>query len=469
MELGSVNGILIGISAISIAAAAYSFSQYRSKKNEGLSLKEEIEADTKKLELLKKSLKIKKYDLEDSKTKLQNISKTLAEKEQDYQHLKHLESEREKLERSITIKVQLEEKLKAIKESIDVYSPQYDLINQGFFEEPQYLYETSERFKVEIKEIRLQQKAMIQEKEAVIIPDEIVVIEDIAQVKKILQGQVKMILRAYNIECDILIESVKPSNFANTLERIQKAADDLEKTVISFKCGFRSEYVDLKYRECELQYQFKLKQQEEREEQRLIKEQMREEERARREYEKALREAQEEENMYQVALEKARKELEIASSDEQSELMSRIMLLEQKLKEAEEKEGRAKSMAEMTKRGHVYIISNIGSFGENVYKIGMTRRLEPMDRVKELDDASVPFTFDVHAMVFSEDAPKLEKQLHKIFSHDRVNAINFRKEFFKTDLINIKEKVIEITGSDTDFKMTAIAEEYYESLKFRKM
>ncbi len=463
------NEALIGISTVSVAIAAYSMHKYHSKKNEGFSLKEEIVHGTKSLDLIKKSLRSKQSSLKISENEFVKLSRMLKEKEDDYTYLKHLESEREELEKSLKIKLRLEEELKTIKESIDIYSPQYDLINQGFFEEPDYLYETSERFKIEIKELRNQQKRMIQAKEAVTIPDEIVLIQDAIQAKRILRGQSKMILRAFNIECDVLIASVKPSNFSNTLERIQKAADDLEKTALSFKCGLNSSYVNLKYQECELQYQFKLKQQEEREEQRLIKEQMREEERARREYEKALRKAQEEERMYEDAIEKARKELEIASTDERDELNAKIKMLEEKLKEAEENEGRAKSMAEMTKRGHVYIISNIGSFGENIYKIGMTRRLEPMDRVKELGDASVPFTFDVHAMVFSDNAPRLEKELHRAFSHNRVNAINLRKEFFKVNLIDIQKKVVEITGSETEFKLTAIAEQYYESLKFGKV
>ena len=133
------------------------------------------------------------------------------------------------------------------------------------------------------------------------------------------------------------------------------------------------------------------------------------------------------------------------------------------LAEAEAKEQRAKSMAQQTRKGHVYVISNIGSFGENVYKIGLTRRLEPMDRVKELGDASVPFSFDVHAMIYVEDAPALESALHREFTHKRVNAVNLRKEFFTIDLESIKEAVNKIAGVDADFNMTVLAEEYYES------
>ena len=120
-------------------------------------------------------------------------------------------------------------------------------------------------------------------------------------------------------------------------------------------------------------------------------------------------------------------------------------------------------MAQQTKRGHVYIISNIGSFGENVYKIGMTRRLEPLDRVKELGDASVPFHFDIHAMIFSEEAPTLENELHKAFANKKVNMVNYRKEFFKVTLDEIEQKTKEI-GLGTEFLRLPEANEYKETL-----
>ena len=120
-------------------------------------------------------------------------------------------------------------------------------------------------------------------------------------------------------------------------------------------------------------------------------------------------------------------------------------------------------MAEQTRRGHVYIISNVGSFGDNVYKIGLTRRLDPALRVKELGDASVPFAFDVHAMIYTADAPAVEAALHREFKRHRVNAVNFRKEFFNVDLQSIKNAVDKITGGEAEFKMTAVAEEYFES------
>ncbi|EIN4959750.1 GIY-YIG nuclease family protein, partial [Escherichia coli] len=144
-------------------------------------------------------------------------------------------------------------------------------------------------------------------------------------------------------------------------------------------------------------------------------------------------------------------------------LEQKIAELQLKYEEAEAKNQRAISMAQQTRSGHVYIISNIGSFGEDVYKIGMTRRLEPLDRVRELGDASVPFSFDVHAMIYSDDAPSLENHLHKVFNEKQVNKINSRKEFFNVNLKEIKS-VIEDMNINAHWTMFAEAKEYRESL-----
>lgn len=200
----------------------------------------------------------------------------------------------------------------------------------------------------------------------------------------------------------------------------------------------------------------------EQEEQRAIREQMREEEKARRDIEKALKQAEKEERMLAKAMTEARKQLEGANEEERAQFQARLNELEQQLEEAESRGQRALSMAQQTKRGHVYIISNIGSFGENVLKIGMTRRLEPLDRVKELGDASVPFSFDVHAMIYSEDAPALEHKLHRQFAECQVNRINPRKEFFNVPLTEIRE-AIEKEALEVHWTMAAEAWEYRES------
>jgi uncharacterized protein YebE (UPF0316 family) len=357
--------------------------------------------------------------------------------------------------------------LNNLMEKLDLYSRVDELVSNGFFEIPEYLHETSLRFSEEIKRVRQNQKILIKDKKAVEYPASIIINNDKAYSKRILDGQVKLMLASFNIECDILIGKLSPSNFSRTLERIDKLAGSLEKSAATLHCGFNIKYVKLKYEECKLQYQFTLKKQEEQDEQRLIREQIREEQKAIKEFERAILQAEKEEKMYRDLLHKAREELGSASDENRLIAEQRIAELEQQLAEAEAKEERAKSMAEQTRKGHVYVISNVGSFGENIYKIGLTRRLEPMDRVKELGDASVPFSFDVHAMIYVEDAPALESALHREFTRSRVNAVNLRKEFFRTDLQSIKKAVESIAGIDAEFKMTALAEDYYETRRLQ--
>ncbi len=472
MEFNLTAIVFSVLSLIFLITTIYFLLQYKGKKKESISLEDKLSKLNQDIEIAKKQLTDITAQYEDKKIALQHLidlekkENTLHEKIEKYrQSISELKSD---IDQKTTQREELSEEITSIKSDISIFSPTLDLINIGFFEEPEYLFETSDRFKEEIKNIREKQKEIIKNKKAIYIPDEVAITSNSTYAKKVLQGQVNLMLKAFNIECDKLLDTLKPSNFANTLERIDKVATDIEKTSLSLKCGFSQKYVKLKFEECELYYQFILKQQREREEQQRIKEQIREEQKAVREFERALAKAQKEERMYQDALEEAQKQLEIAGDKDKEKLEDKIRLLQKQLEEAIEKEERAKSMAEQTRRGHVYIISNIGSFGEDIYKIGLTRRLEPLDRVKELGDASVPFSFDIHAMIYTEDAPSLESQLHKEFTYNRVNAINFRKEFFNVSLEDIKDRVESITGNGNNFKMTALAEEYHESKKLRE-
>jgi hypothetical protein len=194
---------------------------------------------------------------------------------------------------------------------------------------------------------------------------------------------------------------------------------------------------------------------------------MREEERARKEIESAQKQAEKEEARYAAALEQARREYDTADSAAQEALRKKIELLEKQFEEAHDRKARAISRAQLTRSGHVYIISNIGSFGDQVFKIGMTRRLEPLDRVKELGDASVPFPFDVHAMIYSADAPTLETGLHKRFEGRQINLVNTRREFFNVTLDDIERAVRSLCGQEAEFIRVAIADEYRESHALR--
>ena len=361
----------------------------------------------------------------------------------------------------------LEDNLQDLKSELDLYTRIEDFVGFGIFETPEYLHEMPERYEAEIRRVRERQRELIMNGEAVELAEDIEINGSSKTGSAVLSGQAKLILRAFNIECDILIEKLNPGNFDRTLERIEKVAEGLEKTSVSLATGITLPFIDLKFEECRLVYEYKLKKAEKDEEQRLIREQMREEQKAIREYQKAIADAEKEERIYRDLLEKARQKLQTVHQDEKGELEARILVLEAQLKEAEAKEERAKSMAELTRRGHVYVISNIGSFGEEVYKIGLTRRLDPLDRIRELGDASVPFLFDVHAIIFSEDAPALEAALHQRFHHARVNAVNRRKEFFNVSLDEIRSAALELAGEEIDFRTTVAADEYYETRRLK--
>jgi len=208
-----------------------------------------------------------------------------------------------------------------------------------------------------------------------------------------------------------------------------------------------------------LVHEHREKVQEEREEQRLIREQLRDEAIARRELEEAQERAEKEEERYEELLAAAREAAAHAAEAERARAQAKIEELERRVAEAHANKERAISRAQQTRSGHVYVISNIGSFGEHVYKIGMTRRLDPMDRIWELSDASVPFDFDVHALIYSEDAPALEATFHSAFHPHRMNRVNLRREFFRVELTKIVE-VARSHGATVDFTMVAEAEHY---------
>lgn len=337
-----------------------------------------------------------------------------------------------------------------------------DDLSYGLYE-PHFHFDTSERYKIELNIIREQQKAMIRAKLAATCDKEWEVGGSKTEGKKMIDRQMKLMLRAFNGECDAAVLKVSWNNVQKMRERVAQAFQTINKMGEPVAIDISPSYLELKLKEISLAYEYQEKIQAEKEEQRRIREEMREEEKARREIEKAIEESIREEQAYEKALDKARHEMETAHGEKLEKLKTQMAILEEKLKAAEEKAKRAQSMAEQTKSGHVYIISNIGSFGENIYKIGLTRRLEPEDRVRELGDASVPFEFDIHAMIYSENAPELETKFHKHFRERQVNLINPRKEFFKVSLNEIEEYAKQ-NGLSTEFTKLAEAREYRETL-----
>jgi len=280
---------------------------------------------------------------------------------------------------------------------------------------------------------------------------------------------INFILDAFNGKVDSILSKVKKDNYGTLEQKIKDAYQVVNNNGKAFRNAvITHEYLNARIDELKWAVITQELKWDEQEEQRRIKEQIREEEKARREFEKAIKDAQKEEETLKKLIEKAQKEVEQASEEQKSKYEAKLQELEDKLKIAEDKNQRAISMAQQTKSGNVYVISNIGSFGENVYKIGMTRRLEPLDRVRELGDASVPFGFDVHTMIFSENAPGLERELHKKFLRLQMNKVNPRKEFFKVTLADIKTE-IDSLNINAKWTMTAEARQYRETLAIEQV
>jgi hypothetical protein len=351
---------------------------------------------------------------------------------------------------------------KELKRETKIYQNDLEFIELGIYE-PIFDLETSEKYKEKITEIVNRQKQLIKGGNACICETEWVVGNSRKQGEIMTRRYINLTLRAFNGECDALISKVRWNNIKRFEERIRKALSAINKLGKSNNTFITEKYLNLKIKELQLTYELAHKKYEEKEEARAIRAQQREEERAQREFEKARKDAEIEEKRYQKALEQAQKELGLVSGEKLEELNAQIEQLQQNLKEAHEAKERAISRAQETKSGHVYIISNLGSFGENIYKIGMTRRLEPMDRVKELGDASVPFLFDLHAMIFSENAPQLEKLLHKEFEDKRINKVNYRKEYFNVSLDEIENVIKEKYDKEVDFIKLQVAQQFRET------
>ncbi|MEZ4850727.1 MAG: DUF4041 domain-containing protein [Bacteroidia bacterium] len=361
-----------------------------------------------------------------------------------------------KYKRGVEVYRKLEKEVKLFKDDIE-------MLSFGVYE-PIYDFETSEEYKTRLNQIKERQKQLIKDDKAAICTTTWQVGGSAKQGEIMIKRYIKLSLRAFNGECDSLISKVKWNNIIRIEERIKRAFEAINNLGKSNHVFITDEFFNLKIEELRLTHEYEQKRYEEKEIQRMIREEMREEEKAQREMEKAQKEAEAEEKRFEKALEKAKKELASAHGENLDKLNEQIQQLERELQEAHEQKERAISRAQMTKSGHVYIISNIGSFGEQVYKIGMTRRLEPMDRVKELGDASVPFQFDVHAMIYSENAPELENTLHQKFSDRRVNMINLRREYFKVTLKEIEEAVKDIAGNEIEFTRIPEAQEYRETM-----
>lgn len=422
-----------------------------------------VELEKKSAELEKKCESLSKFseiaDLDNEKNKI--ISQISREKDSFQQEKKILILQIENLKvESDGLSESIEEKRKQIVEldesillqEFGMYSPIYD-------------FATSDAYKDRLDAIRTEQKNMILNKKAATCSEVWTINGSEAQGRVMTSQNIKQILRCFNDECDMLISKVKFNNVTAYIDKIRKSFDALNRMNSKNAVSLSTAYLNLKIEELQLAYEYAVKKQQEKDEQRRIREQMREEAKLQKELEEARKDIEKEQKHYSNALSKINEQLEKCDDVEKDVLLEKKAEIESHLSSLD------KAMEDIDYRqankraGYVYIISNIGSFGENVYKIGMTRRLDPMERVDELGDASVPFKFDVHALIFSDDAPALETALHHAFENKKVNMINGRREFFNVTLDEIEEVVKANYDKTVEFVKIPEAEQYRETQK----
>ena len=333
---------------------------------------------------------------------------------------------------------------------------------------PRYNFMRSDEYKARLLEIRATQKQMIKEKTAAYGATGWTVNNSAAKGKKMVADMQKLLLRAFNAECDDIIEHVTYSNIESSEKRITSSRDAISKLGDMMGISITPSYYKLKIDELYLAFEYQQKRQEEKEEQKEARARMREEAKLAREIEAERKKLEKEQKHYTNALKAIEQQLKTASEadreaieEKRNEIVSQLKKIDKEFKDVDYREANQRA-------GYVYIISNIGAFGENVYKIGMTRRLDPMERVDELGDASVPFDFDVHAMIFSDDAPKLEAALHNAFADRKLNFVNQRREFFNVTLKEIKEVVKKNFDKTVEFVEFPPAEQYRQSLLLKK-
>lgn len=410
------------------------------------------------------------------KEEIKELKKLLNPEQQEIANLvkeiDKLKLEKDKISKEVdklfSKKQELSNKIKLKKKDLILLDDEILMQEFGLYK-PIYDFESSEKYKQAIDNLRVVQKEMIKNKSAVIYSNNWTVDGSKAKGRKMTNDNIKQIIMAFNIECDNLIAKVKYNNIQSIQKRIEKTFERLNKLNESNQVLLTSKYLECKLSELKLVHEYQVKKQEEKEEQKRIREELREEAKLKKELEEAKKNTLKDITHFENALSKLNEQLKSNNlSDEEiknlqlkkEELEKNIDNLNLSLKDIDYRQ-------ENQRVGYVYIISNIGAFGKDVYKIGMTRRLEPMDRIDELGDASVPFNFDVHAMIFADDAPKLENALHKAFENKKLNMVNQRREFFNVTLEEIEKVVKENFDKTVEFKKEPEAEQFRQSLKIK--
>ena len=358
--------------------------------------------------------------------------------------------------------------INSLQEELDQLTENVHLQEVGYYK-ARYTFENSEKYKRKLDEIKSTQKTLLNEGKAVNCYTELTTSGNgNKEGKKFVHDSVKLVLRAFNGECDAAIAKVDAHNIDVMERRVNKAFEAINMIARFRHIEITHEYLRLKLNELYLTYEFHNKQKEEKEEQRKIREQMQEAGSIQRELERAASEAIKEEERLTAILAETHKLAEDAPDTELAPLLEEIDRIQTRLTELQENKQRAASQLEQFTAGHVYILSNIGSFGENMYKIGMTRTLNPLAYIKQLGDEAVPYQFDVHALLYSDDAVTLIKELHKELASHRVNLINSYTDFYHISIEEI-EKLLQQYDPELEVVLKPEAMEYRKTTAMKEI
>lgn len=384
-----------------------------------------------KIEELNQLISKLENQLESAELKLNKLNNTISEKKENI--------------------IELDDKL--IYQDFGLYTPRFTFTN-------------SDQYKDRLTEIRNNEKMLIKNNFAATGNMDWTVNGSSSKGIKMVKDMQKLLIRAFNSECDDAIDHVKYGNYEQSLKKITASKTAISKLGSIMNVAITEPYYNLKIDELSLALEYQIMKQKEKESLKAAREELREAAKLQKEIEEQRKKAEKEKSHYSKAYEQIIKKLESNPNDtdlieKKDELELQLQKINDSIKSLDYREANQRA-------GYVYIISNIGSFGENVYKIGMTRRLEPQDRIDELGDASVPFNFDIHALIFTDDAPALENALHKAFENRKVNAVNPRREFFNVTLEEIKEVVKNNYDKTVEFIEVPDAEQYRQSLELRK-
>lgn len=429
-------------------------------------MNKKLEEDQRKLTKRENALQEKRQKLNDEiKDERQKLKDEIKEERQKLNT--EIEEERRKLDDEIaahTCKVSaLENELAELDSRLDKVKADLLIAETTVFENEDTI--TSEEYKDKIAVLRIEYKDFVKTGSAVIQTNPS--IYDGA--KKRLNDNIKQMLRCFNSESSSILAVVSATNIEKQRSALAKSYETINTIFATDGLQLNRQLLEYRLKELNLLYTYQEKKALEQEEQKAIRAQMLEEEKVRREIEREKAKVEKEETQFKNEVDKLMKYLAKADDDVQKQLyVDKIKELEGKIKLLEKDKENILQREQNTRAGFVYIISNIGSFGEDIYKIGMTRRLEPMERIDELGSASVPFPFDVHAMIFSEDAPTLETTLHNTFRANQVNLVNPRKEFYNVPLSEIERVVKENYNATVTFTQIAEAAQYRESVKLRQ-